>query len=85
MILGTNLVCSEFFFCACLVGQGTNEQVFLKQTQPWTGKMKNEGSDETNVKPPKRRIETEELPHILDTARKPSARRPGLRCSCVLR
>ncbi|XTI93638.1 hypothetical protein V2W45_1499862 [Cenococcum geophilum] len=26
MILGTNLVCSEVFFCAYLVGQGTNEQ-----------------------------------------------------------
>ncbi|OCK94838.1 uncharacterized protein K441DRAFT_89472 [Cenococcum geophilum 1.58] len=42
MILGTNLVCSEVFFCAYLVGQGTNEQVFLKQTQPWTGKKKKE-------------------------------------------
>lgn len=50
-IIGTNLVYSGVFFCAYLLGQGTNEQVFLKQTQPWTGKKKEKGSDEASVKP----------------------------------
>ena len=33
MIIGTSIFCPRVFFCAYFVGQSTNEQVFLKQTQ----------------------------------------------------